>query len=383
MEKNKNIKLYLHIPFCVKKCAYCDFLSFPCMKKEDISSYADALAKRIREKAKDFKDRTLDSVFIGGGTPSLLDEADFLKISDAVFESFNPSGNLEFTLEANPGTVNKSKLLSYIKGFVNRLSFGLQSTIKTELETIGRIHTYEDFLKSYELAREVGVDNINIDLMQALPYQTRESHEESLRRVLSLKPEHISAYSLILEENTPLFDIDKSLLPNEDTERLMYHDALDILSEYGYERYEISNYAKPGFYCIHNIGYWECDDYLGLGLGASSLVDNVRFKETSNFSEFLSAPCERGFVDITKLSLEDRVEEFMFLGLRMTEGISLVKFKERFNLDFLNVYEDVCKKHTENGLLEFYNDNKNIRLTKKGLDLADYVMTDFMEPDIS
>ena len=280
--KTDLLELYIHIPFCVKKCLYCDFLSAPA-GEEVRERYVEALLTEIRGRGREYAGRPVSSVFFGGGTPSLLTGTQMKRLLGTVSGSFLLAADAEITAEANPGTVDLEKLTAYAQAGINRLSIGLQSADNVELAAIGRIHTWEQFLETYRQARQAGFVNVNVDLMSALPGQTAESYENTLRRVLALapQPEHISAYSLILEEGTPLYDSCQAGLtdiPGEDTDRRMYQDTKRILEEAGYRRYEISNYAKEGFACRHNCGYWQRRDYLGLGLGAASLEGNVRFK---------------------------------------------------------------------------------------------------------
>ena len=290
----KELELYLHIPFCVKKCNYCDFLSAPA-EEETRAAYVDALLEEIRG-FEDPEDYEVVTVFFGGGTPSILPGQEIFRIMEALREKFSFRKGAEITLEANPGTVDKEKLSCYKKAGINRLSFGLQSADAEELKKLGRIHTWEKFLESFQLAREAGFSNINVDLMSALPGQTKESWEKTLRQVLALQPEHISAYSLIIEEGTPFYQLyekdverrdageEPELLPSEEEERAMYEATGRILKEQGYLHYEISNYAKPGRECRHNLGYWQRRDYLGFGLGASTLLNPVRYKNAGSRS---------------------------------------------------------------------------------------------------
>ena len=337
----RDLEIYIHIPFCIKKCAYCDFLSGP-GNEEAIDRYVKALLDEIRGISETdiplsfFGDVT--SVFFGGGTPSVLTGEQLKKIMDTLRTNFSVAADAEITIEANPGTVTKEKLSIYSEIGINRISFGLQSTNNEELKLLGRIHTYEEFLESYKMARECGFHNINVDLISAIPRQTVESWEQSLKEIVKLNPEHISAYSLIIEEGTLFAKVygegtsKEEELPTEDEERLMYQRTEEILNDAGYHRYEISNYAKEGKECKHNLGYWERKDYLGLGLGASSLIDNVRFKNTDDmetYIRFASNPFQMR-EDEEKLSKEAQMEEFVFLGLRKMKGISIKEFEVTF-----------------------------------------------------
>lgn len=379
------MELYIHIPFCIRKCAYCDFLSAPA-DQETIARYMNALKKQLVRQAASFQDRKIDTVFIGGGTPTVLLTQQLAELLETVQINYALAKDIEITVEANPGTITAGKVRALAGGGVNRVSLGLQSASETELRLLGRIHTYDDFLRSYGLLREGGIRNLNVDLMSALPGQTIASYERTLRRVLSLHPEHISAYSLIIEEGTPFYEQyrederlrdageEPRLLPGEASERAMYELTGELLSEYGYERYEISNYAKAGFACRHNIGYWTGEEYLGLGLGASSYIEETRFCNTSDLREYL----EEDFSprDVQKLSKTDRMAEFFYLGLRMTEGVAKAEFVRRFGLSAVSVYGDVLKDLVERKLLE--DTGTHYRLTPFGRDVSNQVLYRFL-----
>lgn len=372
--KDTSFELYIHIPFCVRKCAYCDFLSAP-GSEEAKASYTEALLREI-EAVKTEK-REVSSIFVGGGTPSALSPSLMGDIFEKIHKSFSVAPDAEITIEANPGTLSKEKLFLYRNVGINRLSLGLQSPEAAELKSLGRIHTYEEFLESFSLAREAGFQNINVDLMCTLPDQTYEGWIRNLRTVAALHPEHISAYSLIIEEGTP-FAKRKLNLPDEDTEYRMYEDTAGILAEYGYEQYEISNYAKKALACQHNVGYWTRKEYLGLGLGAASLWGNQRFSNTSDFSAYLkeSGSPEKIRENRETLSLEDEMSEFMFLGLRMTEGVSKAEFLEGFGTPIESVYGNVLDKYKSVGLLE--EKEGRIFLTRAGIHVSNGVMAEFL-----
>lgn len=370
--RQAELELYLHIPFCVKKCAYCDFLSAPADESVQ-AGYVEALKGEIRRQKALGADRRVTSVFIGGGTPSILEGTQTAELLESVYDSFRIDTHAEITIECNPGTLTKDKLSCYRRQGVNRLSIGLQSTDNRELKTLGRIHTYEEFLESFSLARETGFGNLNVDLMSALPGQTRESWQKTLKQVLALKPEHISAYSLIIEEGTPFYDRfgpgagEEYLLPDEDTERQMYYDTRDMLKAEGYERYEISNYARPGFACRHNLGYWERREYLGLGLGASSLIGGVRYQNHRKLSAYLAG--DYSHEEVQRLTRKEIQEETMFLGLRKTEGVPLTE-------ELSKVYKEVFPELERQGLL--LRENGRVRLTDLGIDVSNYVLAEFL-----
>lgn len=377
----KELELYLHIPFCVSKCKYCDFLSAP-SGEEQRQIYVERLCRRIRYWSDVIHNYGYEivSIFVGGGTPSILTEAQITQVFEAVHESFPIREDAEITLEMNPGTDVKDKLPVYRELGINRLSMGLQSADNEELKCLGRIHTYEDFRQVYQWAREAGFTNINVDLMSAIPGQTLESYEDTLRKVADLEPEHISAYSLIIEEGTPFYERygdgrHAEELPDEDTERQMYVRTREILEDYGYHRYEISNYAKDGYECRHNLGYWDRREYLGLGAGASSLMDHIRWKEPDYIGPSTGQVLEER-EDFTRLSRKDEMEEFMFLGLRKINGVSEQDFYKSFKVSMDEVYKDNIENLIKEGLL--VREKDRIRLTDRGLDLSNYAMSQFL-----
>lgn len=366
----KELELYLHIPFCVSKCKYCDFLSAP-SGEEQRQIYVERLCRRIRYWSDVIHNYGYEivSIFVGGGTPSILTEAQITQVFEAVHESFPIREDAEITLEMNPGTDVKDKLPVYRELGINRLSMGLQSADNEELKCLGRIHTYEDFRQVYQWAREAGFTNINVDLMSALPGQTRKSWQETLQKVLVLNPEHISAYSLIIEEGTPFYEKyadHPELLPPEDEERQMYYDTKRILAEQGYERYEISNYARKGYACRHNLGYWSRRDYKGFGLGASSLLNSVRSTVQEDLTEYLRG----NFAGSNEhLSEQDIREEYFFLGLRKMEGVDPGPYREH--------YEKLLEELQKQQLLQ--EKNGKICLTDYGIDVSNYVLAQFLE----
>ena len=370
-----SMEIYIHIPFCVKKCDYCDFLSGPSCPKEQ-AEYVQALLAEI-DAVKEGKGRSVSSIFIGGGTPSVLDERFIGEILNKTRKNFLVENDAEITIEVNPGTADQKKLQAYRTFGINRLSIGLQSPDDRELKILGRIHNYEQFLETCKCARTAGFENINIDLMSAIPDQTYEKWCNNLRIVAELKPEHISAYSLIIEEGTP-FASRQLNLPDEDTEYNMYEATSRILKEYGYEQYEISNYAKEGRCCRHNVGYWTRRDYLGFGLGASSLYGKDRFANTADMKKYLENSKNPEKIREKELSLtrEDEMAEFMFLGLRMTQGVSKKEFQEYFGTAIETVYGDVLKKYEAMGLL--LEKDGRIFLSREGIHVSNSVMADFL-----
>lgn len=384
MQKNE-LELYIHIPFCVRKCHYCDFLSAP---SDEVTreQYTEALCREIASYKDMAAEYEVSTVFFGGGTPSMLSGQQFEKIIGAIRDTFfvGEADRIEFTVECNPGTLTE-ELLSCLKQLgVNRLSIGLQSADDAELKLLGRIHSYEEFLESFRLARAAGFDNINIDLMQALPGQTVQSFRDTLQKVIDLQPEHISAYSLIIEENTRFYEWygeNPDKLPSEDTERDIYKMTQAVLKEAGYVQYEISNYAKPGYECRHNCGYWTGTEYLGLGLGASSYIEGTRFEQTDNLTDYLAGySAKADFVPEQKnsqrLSKKERMEEFMFLGLRLCAGVSRTEFAERFEADYEAVYGEITERLLKQGLLQ--ESGEYLSLTELGRDLSNRVLAEFL-----
>lgn len=396
MQNKEELSLYIHIPFCVRKCGYCDFLSAPADEKAR-DRYVQALLMEIeRYQGTETADRKIKTLYIGGGTPSILSVDQLDCIMQKIKYTFNFCDDIEASMEMNPGTASKEKCRALYQMGINRLSIGLQSTNDMELKTLGRIHSYEDFINTYTWCREAGFQNINVDLMAALPYQIVESYTTGLRKIIRLAPEHISAYSLILEEGTPFYQKYNSgcyPLPDEEQERLMYRETEQILAQAGYERYEISNYAKKGYACRHNLVYWQGGDYLGLGLGSSSYMDGVRFHNTTDLDTYVN---QGAYVeDREELSVQAKMEEFMFLGLRVMAGVSGTEFEKRFGKTMEDVYGDVLRKHEEEGLLQIERkeDRKEaaaaepakgktniekVMLTTKGVDVSNYVFADFL-----
>ena len=374
-KENSPMEIYIHIPFCIRKCDYCDFLSGPSGPKEQ-ADYVQALLREIQA-VEEGEGRSVSSIFIGGGTPSVLDERLLGDILREIRNRFKMEEDAEITIEVNPGTANIGKLQAYREMGINRLSIGLQSPEDRELKILGRIHNYGQFLETYQEARTVGFDNINIDLMSAIPDQTYEGWVKNLRTVAELEPEHISAYSLIVEEGTP-FAARKLNLPDEDIEYNMYEATAQILKEYGFEQYEISNYARKGRECRHNVGYWTRQDYLGFGLGASSLYGKERFANTADMKKYLenSRNPEKIREKEPSLIREDEMAEFMFLGLRMTKGISKADFQRCFGCTIESVYGEVLEKYESMELL--LEKDGRIFLSREGIHVSNSIMAEFL-----
>lgn len=379
----KELGIYVHIPFCAGKCFYCDFISFA-NKKEMIKDYIDALKKEIQYVGIDLvsdQNYKVTTIYIGGGTPSFIDSKYIVEIISKIKENYKVDSNAEITIEINPGTVTREKLEEYRKCGINRVSIGLQSTDNKLLKQIGRIHTYEQFLVTYELVRSVGFKNVNIDLMLALPNQTIEVLEDSLKKVIRLDPEHISVYSLILEEGTKLHNLVESgelELLDEELERKMYWQVKNILEENGYNHYEISNFAKRGHESKHNLNCWDQKEYLGMGAAAHSYYNKKRYSNTDNLEEYIRSMNEE---KSTKLTHEiqtdtDKQKEYMLLGLRKIEGVSISKFKEKFIQNPIYIFRKELNKLVEEELVEI--DIDNIKLTNKGLDFANIVWEEFV-----
>ena len=404
----RELELYIHIPFCVQKCAYCDFLSAPA-DAETRSGYVEALIREIRAAKSKYSGYRVSTVFLGGGTPSILEGDETARIFHALFQNFDIAADAEVTMEANPGTVTEEKAEIWKTSGVNRLSIGLQSVNDRELRMLGRIHTFGDFLHTWETVHRAGFENVNIDLISAIPGQTAGSWEKTLRTAAELEPEHLSAHSLIVEEGTPFYDwyggqeqtdsiaaagIRRGMrppLPDEDEEREIYQLTKRILEEYGYHRYEISNYAKDGYECRHNLGYWERKEYLGLGLGASSLIRECRFRNTADMEKYLKIladpakyPGKYAGAEVENMLAEeyetltrsDRMEEFMFLGLRKTAGIREADFRNIFGEDIRQVYGKQIGKLIGQELLA--GSDGRLYLTERGIDISNYVFSEFM-----
>lgn len=400
----RELELYIHIPFCMKKCAYCDFLSGPA-PRETIDRYVTALVAEIRQYRKLAENYRVTTIFLGGGTPSILSGSQMKEIFDALRDVFEIQADAEITMEANPGTVTEENLLAYRACGINRISFGLQSVNDEELKLLGRVHTMWQFERSYELARKAEFHNINVDLISAIPGQTVASWERTLDTVIRMEPEHISAYSLIIEEGTPFYEIygegakeERSSrcknclpedgeqidtgknfpkLPDEEEERRMYEVTAEKLEAAGYLQYEVSNYAKPGYACRHNKGYWQRVEYLGIGTGAASLIENERYQHISDTDLYIRADGNLDQIEEEreKLDWNAQVEETMFLGLRMKEGVSKKKFRERYHREIQEVYGEVLEKLKAEGLIR---EEERIFLTKRGNDLSNYVLAQFL-----
>ena len=379
----KELELYVHIPFCVKKCSYCDFLSAPATEQTK-EAYMAALFAEIGGRAKDYKDRIVTSVFIGGGTPSLLSGDSIRQLMEHIREGFRLAPDAEITMEVNPGTVTAEKLTAFYGAGINRLSIGMQSAQEQELKILGRIHDFDGFCQVYREAVEAGFTNINVDVMSGLPGQTLASYKDTLKKVLRLEPmpQHISAYSLIVEEETPfaaMADRGELPLPEEDTERAMYEETIEVLAGYGFHRYEISNYALDGYECRHNVGYWIRRDYLGFGIGAASLIDNVRFQNGRDLNAYLAHPlaCRE---EQQSLTTQEQMEETMFLGLRLIRGVSYPEFARCYGQTLEEVYGEVIARNEADGLLTVGEDEtgRRLMLTGRGLDVSNYVMAQFL-----
>ena len=373
--------LYIHIPFCVAKCKYCDFNSFKIDLNEKIK-YLNYLGEEMKLYKEEIKNREIDSVFVGGGTPSILNENEINILFEKIKENFNIKSNAEITMECNPGTLTLNKLKVMKKSGVNRLSIGLQAVQNHHLKYIGRIHTFEEFEKNYHDAKQMGFDNINIDLMYALPNQSREDWMESLEKVVKLNPTHISAYSLILEENTELFKMyerDEFNLLDENTDIEMYEYTINYLKSHGYNQYEISNYAKDNFECKHNVLYWKCEEYVGIGASASGYFNGIRYNnicELDNYEKMILEG-EKPIEWEEKLSIKDEIEESIFLGLRMNEGIQISDFKEKYNFDFEKEYKNEIEKLSKMELIEI--DNNLMKLTQKGREISNSIFVEFIK----
>ena len=386
----KEIGIYIHIPFCKHKCKYCDFVSFENSKfvKEyidrllwDIENIEEIL---IKNKTGAFpKDMVVDTIYIGGGTPSFIEPKYIAQILDLINKKFKVKENAEITIELNPGTVDKDKLEVYKNSGVNRLSIGCQETHDEILEKIGRIHRFKEFLDTYNLARNLGFKNINVDLMLALPNQTIIDLEESLEKIVNLEPEHISVYSLILEDNTPLKnEVENNILklPSEDMERKMYYKTKEILEKNGYKHYEISNFAKLKFYSKHNMNCWNQHEYIGFGLASHSYLNKKRFSNCTNLPKYIEKSGEQVYnINVSVNEIQDKfdeMKEYIMLGLRKLDGIDKKDFFEKFNEDIDKVFSEEIEKLKSQLLIE--DSNEFLKLSPKGLDFANIVFEEFV-----
>lgn len=372
--------LYIHVPFCAQKCYYCDFNSYK-INSNQKKEYLINIEREMKFYEGEFKDKCFDTVFFGGGTPSILTVDELKELVNNINENFNIKKDAEITIECNPGTINREKLEAMKKMGINRLSIGLQATQNYHLKSIGRIHTYEEFEKNYYDALDIGFKNINIDLMYALPNQKTQEWKDTLDKIIKLNPSHISAYSLILEEGTKLYDMYQNKefeLLDEDTDINMYNYTIDTLKRHGYNQYEISNYSKEDLECKHNIIYWKCDNYLGLGPGASGFIGDTRYSNIEDICEYNKCIMQniRPVSEEIELTKKDKIEEFIFMGLRMNEGINVDIFKERFDTDFYDIYQEVMDNLIKRELVRI--DGKNISLTQKGREISNSVFIEFL-----
>ncbi len=376
----KSLSLYIHIPFCLSKCYYCDFLSFTNME-EKVEGYIDSLLKELNLYKEELRDYTIKTIFIGGGTPTSIEASYIFKVLNFIYNNFNLREDPEITIEGNPGTLDRDKVEIYKNAGINRYSLGLQSLDDDLLKSIGRTHSSKDFYASYNLLRDMGIDNINVDLIFGLPGQSLNHVVDTLNKIIDLGVDHISYYGLILEEGTHLYNLydqGKISLPSEDEEREMYHRGCKILKEKGYIHYEISNFALENSQCQHNLVYWDLEAYIGLGLSSHSSFNGKRFWNTSDISLYIEK-LNKNILPIDGQETIDRVteiSEFCILGLRKIKGIDKIQFKKRFKVEIENLYGDIINKHEENALIE--NQANFIRLTSRGLDLSNIVEVDFL-----
>ena len=380
--KKKDLGLYIHIPFCVRKCAYCDFVSFRASESVQ-NAYFRSLLQELGEYQSLGNTYLIRTIYFGGGTPSIADPIQLMRILLLIRDHFLVAEDAEITIEVNPGTITRENLKAWKQIGINRLSIGLQSDYDELLKTLGRIHTYNDFLAGYKAARAAGFDNISVDLMYSLPGQTPEMWMNTIRNLSALGPDHISAYALSIEEGTPFAKKygtpeGAALLPSEEDDRKMYHDACEYLKAAGYERYEISNFAKPDKYSRHNMIYWSMGDYLGLGLNASSYMNGRRFANPADLNEYIRA--------VPKLSArmkenepqtkKEAMEEFMFLGLRRSRGVTAKEFNDAFREDLEAKYGKVIKRLVRQRMLTF--EDGRLALTDAGIDVSNAVLAEFL-----
>ncbi len=364
--------LYVHIPFCAKKCKYCDFISFV-----NSESFFDKYIDELLAEAKEYANSKINTVFIGGGTPSLLSSKQLERLIFGIASTFDLSLGCEATIEINPKTLNEEKLLTLKNSFINRLSIGVQSFCDEELKTIGRIHDAKTAYNTVELVKSYGFDNFNLDIMLNLPNQTEQTLKNTLEKAISLNPTHLSCYSLILEENTPLYNEYKKGIytkTSDEYDRDLYYFVKNYLREHGYEQYEISNFAKPGFLSKHNLKYWNCDEYIGIGVAAHSYNNGVRYSNTSDLLEYLNGNYHHE--DKTILSEEDKIVEYIIMRLRLCDGICEKEFCKKFKKDFYSLYKNTIDKFIKSGLMTHENDA--YKLTERGMDVSNSIMCEFV-----
>ncbi|MBQ4562714.1 MAG: radical SAM family heme chaperone HemW [Clostridia bacterium] len=377
----KRLGLYLHFPFCMNKCAYCDFYSV--VNYDDVERYMDALMLQCEDYATSCEPYAVDTIFLGGGTPTIVPEKQMQALIDCIYENFNVTIDAEVTIEANPATVTLGQLKKYRKSGINRLSIGLQSVCDNELKALSRVHSYEDFEKTFKMARKAGFDNINLDLMYGIPEQTMDSFIKSLETVVELDPEHISLYNLKIEDSTPFGAIRDSLpLPDEDIEFAMYEYAIDYLTRHGYEQYETSNFAKKGYECKHNMKYWTCQEYLGLGTASHSYFRNTRFSFIKDIDSFVSAIEDPDNSDVITdenytISPRERVGEYIMLSLRLKKGINVTEFKRFCGMDFEKMFEDLLPPYVSNGFMD--RTATGYAFTAKGMYVSNYILSSMLD----
>ena len=376
----KWLSFYIHIPFCRQKCGYCDFLSFP-ETQENQAAYIKALLWEIEKNRARYANYAVKTIFVGGGTPSVISPKLLGEVMDCIFSQYTVDRDAEITIEANPGTIDKEKLTEYKAMGFNRISMGVQAWQDRLLRTLGRIHDQKTFLENYDLVRKAGFQNINLDFMFSLPEQTLKDWQETLENAVKLDPTHLSCYGLILEEGTPFARLAQQgalTFPDEETDRAMYRLTNDILCQGGYERYEISNFAKKGMECRHNLVYWKDEEYIGFGLGAHSYFLSERFCNTSDFSKYIQGKGNYDQIQEERewIGKDLEMAEFMFMGLRLTKGVEKERFFRRFHRTMEEVYGPVLEKLQEQGLLR--NVHHRVFLTERGLDISNYVFEKFL-----
>ncbi len=377
----KNLGLYVHFPFCKNKCSYCDFYSLA--GYENVDKYIDALMLQCEDYSVSCEPYAIDTIFFGGGTPSIVPEKRMHELVDCIYEHFHVTEDAEVTIEANPATVNLARLKRYIKAGINRISIGVQSSCNNELKALGRIHTYEEFEETFELARKAGFKNINIDLMYGIPEQTMDSFSRTLQRICALEPEHISLYNLKIEDSTPFGAMRDTLaLPDEDVEFAMYEYAIKYLAEKGYTQYEISNFAKPGFECKHNLKYWNCEEYLGLGTSAHSYFRDTRFSFIKDVDTFINALADTENSDILtdenyKITPSERVGEYIMLSLRLNKGINTFEFNRKFGLDFDVMFQELLPIYVDNCFMT--KTDEGYAFTAKGMYVSNYILSSMLD----
>ena len=372
----KTLGLYIHIPFCRSKCLYCDFCSFPRQSEEKMNEYVSALLRDLQAYVPACRDYTVDTVFLGGGTPTTLPAYLLRELVGEIYKNYNVSSNAEITAECNPVTGERELFARMRAAGINRLSIGLQSANEKELKALGRLHNFDIFATCFADARAAGFENISVDVMSGIPHQTPESRLETLQKVLSLAPEHISSYDLIIEEGTPFAkSLDKLPLPDEEACRRMYLEGIEFLAQNGYGQYEISNFARSGYESRHNLKYWDCDEYLGFGVAAHSDFGGIRFGNSRDIDAYIAGRDiteEKGTPD-----QNERINEYLMLRFRLCEGVDASAFESRFGFSFEETYGKKLAPFIKSGLV--CQEGSRYFFSREGMLVSNSILSEILD----